>query len=169
MGEYGGEESVFMATTSCDSRLPLSPSRPPLQLPQAQDPAVQRSILSSVRLVFRIFFSLNGPGLTPVRGEGGEGRRGGGAGERGTCVGDEMNASEGGRKGGFQVRGAAVGLATGKKVMQNDMDMEKAENGGMVLGGPCSVAGVWDRCGVSSCLDVMCHVMWVGCVARHTA
>jgi hypothetical protein len=36
------------------------------QLPQAADAAAQRSILSSVRLIFRIFFSLNGPGLTPV-------------------------------------------------------------------------------------------------------
>jgi hypothetical protein len=36
------------------------------QLPQAADASVQRTILSSVRLAFRIFFSLNGPGLTPV-------------------------------------------------------------------------------------------------------
>ncbi len=36
------------------------------QLPQVQDPATMRTLLSSVRLVFRIFFSLNAPGLTPV-------------------------------------------------------------------------------------------------------
>lgn len=38
-----------------------------LQLPQTLDPAALRILLSSVRLVFRIFFSLNAPGLTPVR------------------------------------------------------------------------------------------------------
>lgn len=34
----------------------------------AQDPATLKLLLSSVRLSFRIFFSLNAPGLTPVRG-----------------------------------------------------------------------------------------------------
>lgn len=37
-----------------------------LQLSLTQDPATLKTLLSCARLVFRIFFSLNAPGLTPV-------------------------------------------------------------------------------------------------------
>ncbi|KAF5835999.1 cellular apoptosis susceptibility/chromosome segregation 1-like protein [Dunaliella salina] len=58
--ELAGSQEVF-APALLKTQMMLS-----AQLPQTVDPTALRTLLSSVRLVFRIFFSLNAPGLTPL-------------------------------------------------------------------------------------------------------
>uniref|UniRef100_A0A7S3VJD6 Importin N-terminal domain-containing protein n=1 Tax=Dunaliella tertiolecta TaxID=3047 RepID=A0A7S3VJD6_DUNTE len=58
--ELAGSQEAF-APALLKTQMMLS-----AQLPQTVDPAALRTLLASVRLVFRIFFSLNAPGLTPL-------------------------------------------------------------------------------------------------------
>ncbi|KAL6747498.1 Cse1-domain-containing protein [Haematococcus lacustris] len=60
VAELVNSQNVFAAPLLAAQR------RLAAQLAAGPDPASQRSILSSIRLVFRIFYSLNGPGLTPL-------------------------------------------------------------------------------------------------------
>ena len=61
--ELEGSQNVF-ATPLLDTMRKLSAAVSAMQ--QQGDMAVLRQLLSSVRYVCRIFFSLNAPGLTPV-------------------------------------------------------------------------------------------------------